>query len=1798
MKENTKKTVLKSIFLTFMLIVVMPAASAATTYDFSDVPGADDVLIARTYSDDTVSSGTLEEDFLNAPDGDYYFSGVPDGDYKLYLAYWTPFPMNSWSVANADVTVSGEQIVEDVWLNVTLLDNTNPTEMAWGASFYDIVANSTVTPVSGGTGAISGTAYAPTAPMMQYRPVRGATIGLYAKNDTQNNNEEEYLNITSPANIAFVVVGDDFVPLIQDATEELNLNEQGIDISLYAYSRQPTVNVSYNKLSDDVDLGEYDVIFLGSMTAMSFMGESVSSQVHEIVNETKDPNAVVIDAGGFGLGTVDLEEHPHIEQYWNNQTGVNAQRMLAYILINFCGAEGNVKPPIEIPSNGIYHPDAELPFENIEQYLQWYSTDDGTHHVYNPDNITIGMPFLINTDGNIGNKVIDDAVRRLEARGVNVIPTYMHWVLYTTAPDFFKHEDEWVVDGFIDMGMGVMLSTQIQETSYLQEANVPIINAIQYEGTIEEWENSTTGRGFWFQYQIPIMEMGGHIESIVVSGKKYDEEYGILVDEPIPAQMEWMINRTLNWVNLKNIENEDRKVALIYYHHSPGRDGAMAAANLDVGPSISLLLEAMDERDYDLNNQTPNQTELLDLVLKQGRNIGAWAPDELEKIVNTNEVELLPVDEYMEMFNQLPEEARNEVIDTWGEAPGEIMVYENESGEYFVFPKISLGNVLLAPQPTRGGTNNTEVLYHDQTLPPDHQYIAFYLWLQHKYEADAVVHLGQHGTQEWLKGKGVGLSATEDWPALVIGDMPVVYVYNVGGIAEGVVAKRRGNCAIVDHATPPIVEAGLYGDLSNLHQKIHLYTEADQLNESIKMEYREGIINLYETVGFENELGVSPSNMTEMTEEEFEAFVIRGPLHDYIHELSAQYMPYGLHILGQPPEGEGLVAMVKSMLGSSFLENVGKVYGDEHVLEPAHSPNLLDEMLTDLLINGTNPETVMETYLNVTGTISQEVIGTTTTDSEGYYYFDNLSDGKYSVLSCVELTGMPGMVFYKTGDEDLFVVNATDEKLEIELESSDETSVNAIKELPGKASISGQVWFSDMEGVRLNASNATVLLKQESVLSTTITDSDGYYNFTNLSDGNYTVLAYLVLDMTSSGGPVIHESGQSDLLISNMEDMYCEFKMEYSDKLTVDALKELPGKTSLSGQVYYMSKQPGAEGRTNASDATVVLVKEHSQLSHDELEVKEDLETAITYGENIAASTIEVPRVLDALEGQYILPGLGDDPLRSPHVLPTGRNFYAFNPYIVPPEEVWNAGTKLADEFLEEWKANHDEEYPRKVGFVLWSAETMRHKGIMESEILYLMGMRPVWDDFGNFVDVEPIPCEELTHPRIDVVVTMTGVYRESWTLQVEMMDRAARKAASLNETNCGWPNYVKQNSDSIYDYLMETGNYTEEEARSLSQSRIFGPPAGMWGVGGLRGATTRSDTWDSEEDLANLYLKSMAYSYGENGWGEHNVDLFKQVLGGTDALLFSRSGNDGRGSSSVVFDHVYEFFGGMGMAIRSIDGATPEMYIVNLKNPDDMKTETLASYLVRDMRSTYYNPKWIQGMMGHDYAGAQEMQSLLDDLWGLEAMLPGTVTDEMWKEMYEIYIEDKYNLGTKEWFEEKNPWARQTMIARMLETTRKLDREGNPYWDAPEEIIQKLANEYQESINNNGPCCCAICCGNVLLDEYTKGFVASPVSLDSSDSSSGGSGTGSAKVVSASSNEKHGESKSNQTSNADGGYGTDKLHSPTPDNYVEGYEMQPEATSDSQDGASGMSSSGAAILGTVIVLMTLGVVYMGFRRS
>ncbi len=447
------------------------------------------------------------------------------------------------------------------------------------------------------------------------------------------------------------------------------------------------------------------------------------------------------------------------------------------------------------------------------------------------------------------------------------------------------------------------------------------------------------------------------------------------------------------------------------------------------------------------------------------------------------------------------------------------------------------------------------------------------------------------------------------------------------------------------------------------------------------------------------------------------------------------------------------------------------------------------------------------------------------------------------------------------------------------------------------------------------------------------------------------------------------------------------------------------------------------------------------------------LVTADQYWTNFQ-NIAETENLLRALSGEYIKVSYGGDPIRNPQVAPTGRNLIGFNPAKVPSKEAYDAGVKLMNQTIEDYHAKHGS-FPDKLAFSLWSLETMRHQGALEAQILHALGLKPKWDRAGHITDTEIIPFSELGRPRIDVVISATGLYRDAFPNVMLWLAEAIDKVAKLKEEN----NFVYRHANKLKQDLLEQGQ-SEEDAEYLSTVRIFSNDTGEYGTG-LAGQSLDSGSWEDDSELADTYLTRMGYGFGkdEKRWSESlgDINLYKQVLSGTDGVVFSRSTNL---YALLTNDDPFQYFGGIGLAVRNIDGKTPEMYVANMRKKDNIKTQTMKEFLNQEMRSRYFHPRWIEAMQESGYAGATAILDRMNNMWGWEVMTPEAVRDDHWQEFFEVYVEDKYDLDMREFFENANSHALAQILERMLEAVRK------GYWQADQETLQKMIETYTELAN------------------------------------------------------------------------------------------------------------------------------------
>lgn len=452
-----------------------------------------------------------------------------------------------------------------------------------------------------------------------------------------------------------------------------------------------------------------------------------------------------------------------------------------------------------------------------------------------------------------------------------------------------------------------------------------------------------------------------------------------------------------------------------------------------------------------------------------------------------------------------------------------------------------------------------------------------------------------------------------------------------------------------------------------------------------------------------------------------------------------------------------------------------------------------------------------------------------------------------------------------------------------------------------------------------------------------------------------------------------------------------------------------------------------------------------------------------------ASGPRELESLMRMLGGQFVGGGTGGEPIRNPDAYATGKNFYGLDPEKLPKPVAWDMGVRLANEFLKNHLGKHGS-YPQKVSFVIWGDETMRHEGVLESQIFHLLGTRPVWDARGKVVDVELVSRGELGRPRVDIVIASAA--EGMFANLTRLLDKAVQLAKDADEAD----NAVRNNYLAIRQALIDAGT-AEADADRMASVRIFDEPPGQFNLN-TSAIAANSGSWDSDAGMANDYISKMGHAYGAGYWGDAMPDVFKLVLADTDTVIHS--------SSTTLYgaldnDDMYMYMGGLSAAIRSVsrDGQAPELMITNTRDPDRVAMTDIHAFIGSEFRSRYVNPNWIRGMQGEGYAGAGAIREFVEYLWGWEATVADTVDDAMWSETFETYVQDKHDLGMKAFFESQSPYAYQDITARMIETIRK----GG--WNADVKIRRKLLQEYLASVNQHGVNCTEASCGNARLLEY-----------------------------------------------------------------------------------------------------------------
>jgi magnesium chelatase subunit H len=416
-------------------------------------------------------------------------------------------------------------------------------------------------------------------------------------------------------------------------------------------------------------------------------------------------------------------------------------------------------------------------------------------------------------------------------------------------------------------------------------------------------------------------------------------------------------------------------------------------------------------------------------------------------------------------------------------------------------------------------------------------------------------------------------------------------------------------------------------------------------------------------------------------------------------------------------------------------------------------------------------------------------------------------------------------------------------------------------------------------------------------------------------------------------------------------------------------------------------------------------------------------------------SNNEIESLLRALRGEYIEPGPGADIVQNPMVLPTGRNTHAVNPYSVPSQLAFDRARHTAEALLSRYVDEHGR-HPRALALVLWGLDNIKTQGEGVAQALWLLGVRPVRDALNRATEVAVIPLEELKRPRIDVVMTVSGIFRDLFAPTMTLLDKAVRRVAALDE-----PfdlNYVRRNiSESMNEGVSDFDD---------AVTRVFSNAPGNYGTN--VNFMVMDSQWDTEETLGDLFVtrKSFAYtrdSKGRTVEGREARHLMDDALSRVEATYQNLDSFE-IGITDV--DHYFEYLGGISKAVETRTKSRPAIYISDSLSPQT-KIRSLEETVCLESRSKMLNPKWYEGMLKHGFRGVAEIENHLANTFGWSATADA-VDPWIYTEIARTFVLDRA-MFERLW--ELNRYSTQSLMRRLLEA------HDRGYWNPDEDVLEEL---------------------------------------------------------------------------------------------------------------------------------------------
>jgi cobaltochelatase CobN len=595
------------------------------------------------------------------------------------------------------------------------------------------------------------------------------------------------------------------------------------------------------------------------------------------------------DAGLMALSTVPAGVATEALGYLREGGPANLGQLARFLSDTLLLTGQGFDPPAALPGHGVHAP-------------------RDFHH----ERPTVAIVFY-RAHAVAGNTAFIDALAdAIEARGANARAVFCG-SLRSAGPEVYAElagADAVLVTvlaagGTVAAGAGAGGDADSWDVSALAGLDVPVLQALCLTSSRAAWQSSSAALSpMDAAMQVAVPEFDGRLITVPFSFKETGPD-GVPEYRTDPERAARVAGIAVAHARLRSVPPAERRVVIMLSAYPTRHARIGNAVGLDTPASAVLLLDALREAGYAVGDGfAADGDALIGQLIAAGGYDSEWLTQQQLAAAPMR----VPAGRYREWFGALPPDLAASMVAHWGEPPGTLYT----DGGDIVLAGLRSGNVVIMIQPPRGFGENPVAIYHDPDLPPSHHYLAGYRWADREFGAHAVLHLGKHGTLEWLPGKGLGLSAACA-PDAVLGDLPLIYPFIVNDPGEGTQAKRRGHATVIDHLIPPMGRADSYGDLARLEQLLDEYATVNALDPAKLPTLRAQIWELVRTAELHHDLAVD----AQPGAAEFDDFVLH--IDGYLCEVKDALIRDGLHVLGQPPAGGQLESTVLAVLRAAQM---------------------------------------------------------------------------------------------------------------------------------------------------------------------------------------------------------------------------------------------------------------------------------------------------------------------------------------------------------------------------------------------------------------------------------------------------------------------------------------------------------------------------------------------------------------------------------------------------------------------------------------------------------------------------------------------------------------------------------------------------------------------------------------------------------------------------------------------------------------------------------------------------------------